>query len=73
MAENTTGLVAGMNTTALGAGLDPAKMPGRLLLARLGKRVLRPGGRELTVPASTRGRRSTSTAACGTSSHRRAR
>ncbi len=39
MAENTTGLGAGMNTT---------KMPGHLLLARLGKRVLRPGGRELT-------------------------
>lgn len=32
-----------------GAGLDPGKMPGHFLLARLGKRVLRPGGRELTA------------------------
>lgn len=32
----------------LGAGLDPARMPGHFLLARVGKRVLRPGGRELT-------------------------
>jgi SAM-dependent methyltransferase len=31
-----------------GAGLDPALMPGHWLLARLGKRVLRPGGVELT-------------------------
>lgn len=31
-----------------GEGLDPALMPGHWLLARLGKRVLRPGGRELT-------------------------
>lgn len=31
-----------------GAGLDPAKMPGHWLLARLGKRVLRPGGLGLT-------------------------
>ena len=31
-----------------GEGLDPTKMPGHWLLARLGKRVLRPGGRELT-------------------------
>jgi len=31
-----------------GGDLDPAKMPGHWLLARLGKRVLRPGGRELT-------------------------
>lgn len=36
------------NTKGLGAGLDTAKIPGHLLLARLGKRVLRPGGRELT-------------------------
>ena len=28
--------------------LDTTKMPGHWLLARLGKRVLRPGGRELT-------------------------
>lgn len=31
-----------------GAGLDPARMPGHLLLAQLGKRVLRPGGIDLT-------------------------
>ncbi len=31
-----------------GAGLDLAKMPGHWLLARMGKRVLRPGGLELT-------------------------
>lgn len=31
-----------------GQGLDIAKMPGHWLLARLGKRVLRPGGLELT-------------------------
>ena len=32
----------------LGEKLDPTKMPGHWLLARLGKRVLRPGGQELT-------------------------
>ncbi len=32
----------------LGKELTPAKMPGHWLLARLGKRVLRPGGLELT-------------------------
>ena len=32
----------------LGEELNTAKMPGHWLLARLGKRVLRPGGRELT-------------------------
>lgn len=31
-----------------GAGLEAGKMPGHWLLARLGKRVLRPGGLELT-------------------------
>lgn len=31
-----------------GSGLDVAKMPGHWLLARLGKRVLRPGGLKLT-------------------------
>jgi SAM-dependent methyltransferase len=31
-----------------GADLDPVRMPGHWLLARLGKRVLRPGGVELT-------------------------
>lgn len=31
-----------------GAHLDLARMPGHWLLARMGKRVLRPGGRELT-------------------------
>ena len=30
------------------AGRDAAHLPGHWLLARLGKRVLRPGGRELT-------------------------
>ncbi|MGW2745547.1 class I SAM-dependent methyltransferase [Streptomyces sp. NPDC001450] len=33
---------------APGDGLDAARMPGHWLLARLGKRVLRPGGLELT-------------------------
>ena len=32
----------------LGEELNTTKMPGHWLLARLGKRVLRPGGRELT-------------------------
>ena len=32
----------------IGEELDTTKMPGHWLLARLGKRVLRPGGRELT-------------------------
>jgi len=37
------------STAALpGAGLDVNKMPGHWVLARLGKRVLRPGGMELT-------------------------
>lgn len=31
-----------------GQGLDPEKMPGHWLLAQMGKRVLRPGGLELT-------------------------
>lgn len=31
-----------------GSSIDPAKMPGHWLLARLGKRVLRPGGLEMT-------------------------
>src|SRR5690349_20819555 len=31
-----------------GGKLKPDKMPGHWLLARLGKRVLRPGGRQLT-------------------------
>src|SRR5688572_33397308 len=31
-----------------GEGLKTAKMPGHWVLARLGKRVLRPGGMELT-------------------------
>jgi hypothetical protein len=31
-----------------GAGLKTEKMPGHWVLARLGKRVLRPGGMELT-------------------------
>jgi ubiquinone/menaquinone biosynthesis C-methylase UbiE len=42
-----------MNTHATptvlpGEGLNPAKMPGHWILARLGKRVLRPGGMTLT-------------------------
>ncbi len=32
-----------------GEKLDPSKMPGHWLLARMGKRVLRPGGIELTL------------------------
>ncbi len=36
-----------------GTHLDPAKMPGHWLLAQLGKRVLRPGGRELTLALVT--------------------
>jgi len=39
--ENTTGF-------ALGKGLKTEKMPGHWVLARLGKRVLRPGGMQLT-------------------------
>ena len=31
-----------------GSDLEAARMPGHWLLARLGKRVLRPGGMELT-------------------------
>lgn len=31
-----------------GGGIDMAKMPGHWVLAQMGKRVLRPGGRELT-------------------------
>ena len=33
-----------------GEGLKTEKMPGHWVLARLGKRVLRPGGMELTRP-----------------------
>ena len=36
------------NISLPGDGLDAARMPGHWLLARLGKRVLRPGGLELT-------------------------
>ena len=36
------------NSLMPGEGLDARKMPGHWLLARLGKRVLRPGGLELT-------------------------
>src|SRR6185436_14901010 len=35
-------------TRTPGEELQAAKMPGHWLLARLGKRVLRPGGRQLT-------------------------
>src|SRR6266536_2728490 len=34
--------------TEPGAGLSPRNMPGHWVLARLGKRVLRPGGMQLT-------------------------
>src|ERR1044072_8869117 len=37
-----------LTLTAPGASLSQQKMPGHWLLARLGKRVLRPGGMELT-------------------------
>lgn len=37
-----------------GSELDVAKMPGHWLLARLGKRVLRPGGLKLTRALLTR-------------------
>jgi ubiquinone/menaquinone biosynthesis C-methylase UbiE len=37
-----------MTTVAPGEGLKTEKMPGHWVLARLGKRVLRPGGMELT-------------------------
>jgi Methyltransferase domain len=37
-----------MTTLAPGEGLKTEKMPGHWVLARLGKRVLRPGGMELT-------------------------
>ena len=38
----------GSGSVLPGAGLSAGKMPGHWLLARLGKRVLRPGGLELT-------------------------
>src|SRR5215216_6136706 len=37
-----------MTETHPGGGLKTEKMPGHWVLARLGKRVLRPGGMELT-------------------------
>src|SRR5947207_2992218 len=37
-----------LTTTMPGEDLKADKMPGHWLLARLGKRVLRPGGRKLT-------------------------
>ena len=37
-----------LTMTTPGASLGQQKMPGHWLLARLGKRVLRPGGMELT-------------------------
>jgi hypothetical protein len=37
-----------MKLTHPGEGLKPQKMPGHWVLARLGKRVLRPGGLQLT-------------------------
>lgn len=38
-----------MDDSLPGAGLNAATMPGHWLLARLGKRVLRPGGRAMTA------------------------
>ncbi len=47
--KSTHTIAAGSNFHQLpGSGIDVAKMPGHWLLARLGKRVLRPGGMELT-------------------------
>jgi ubiquinone/menaquinone biosynthesis C-methylase UbiE len=40
--------MATMTTTLVGEGLKMQKMPGHWVLARLGKRVLRPGGMQLT-------------------------
>ena len=37
-----------LTMTSPGASLSPRNMPGHWVLARLGKRVLRPGGMELT-------------------------
>ena len=37
-----------LTMTTPGASLNQQKMPGHWLMARLGKRVLRPGGMELT-------------------------
>jgi SAM-dependent methyltransferase len=43
-------MMTGHPTTPMpGEGLKAEKMPGHWLLARLGKRVLRPGGRSLTI------------------------
>lgn len=39
---------AAVESARPGNGIDPARMPGHWLLARLGKRVLRPGGLRLT-------------------------
>jgi ubiquinone/menaquinone biosynthesis C-methylase UbiE len=41
-------MAADTQTPLPGTGLSTEKMPGHWLLARLGKRVLRPGGRQLT-------------------------
>ena len=42
-------MMTGPQTTPMpGESLKAEKMPGHWLLARLGKRVLRPGGRQLT-------------------------
>ena len=46
--EGTKEMGSLMTATRPGAGLKTEKMPGHRVLARLGKRVLRPGGMELT-------------------------
>jgi len=43
-----TDILSGKSMDLPGSELDVAKMPGHWLLARLGKRVLRPGGLKLT-------------------------
>ncbi len=45
---NTTAQIQGHLCTHTAAEVDAAKQPGHWLLASLGKRVLRPGGQELT-------------------------
>ncbi|MFF6996306.1 methyltransferase domain-containing protein [Streptomyces sp. NPDC008313] len=48
MTTTDHGRPGGQAAPVPGEGLDTARMPGHWLLARLGKRVLRPGGVELT-------------------------
>lgn len=46
--ETTMTTHTALPDTTPGEGLNPEKMPGHWLLARMGKRVLRPGGLEVT-------------------------